>query len=75
MSTYARELVDQLLPAAWDLEFAYGMTNPAAPDPDMPRAAAAPAHSGTLIAHLADIHTGWKTAPLTEDGRRALLMR
>ena len=75
MSTYTRELVEQLLPAAWDPEFAYGMANPAAPDPDMPRAAADKAHSNTLYAHLADIHTGWATAPLTPAERRALLMR
>jgi DNA-directed RNA polymerase specialized sigma24 family protein len=60
---------------AWDPEFAYGMANPAAPDPDMPRAAADKAHSNTLYAHLADIHTGWATAPLTLAERRALLMR
>jgi DNA-directed RNA polymerase specialized sigma24 family protein len=75
MSTYTRELVEQLLPAAWDPEFAYGMANPAAPDPDMPHAAADKAHSNTLYAHLADIHTGWATAPLTAVERRALLMR
>lgn len=75
MSTYTRELVEQLLPAVWDTGFAYGMENPSAPDPDMPRAAADPAHSGTLYAHLADIHTGWMCAPLTEPERRALVMR
>lgn len=75
MSTYTRELVEQLLPAAWDSEFAYGMANPTAPDPDMPRAAADKAHGSTLYAHLVDIHTGWTQAPLTPAERRALLMR
>lgn len=75
MSTYTRELVEQLLPAAWDSEFAYGMANPAAPDPDMPKAATDKAHGSTLYAHLADIHTGWTRAPLTLTERRALLMR
>lgn len=41
----------------------------------MPRVAADPAHAGTLYAHLADIHTGWTCAPLTEPERRALVMR
>lgn len=75
MTTYTRELVEQLLPAVWDHDFAYGMDNPTAPDPDMPRAAADPAHAGTLYAHLADIHTGWKIAPLTDAERRVLVMR
>lgn len=75
MSTYTRELVEQLLPAAWDAKFAYGMADPAAPDPDMPRATVDKAHSNTLYAHLADIHTGWTDAPLTRAERRALLMR
>jgi len=75
MSTYTRELVEQLLPTVWDHHSAYGITNPAAPDPDMPSAAADPAHSGTLYAHLADVHTGWTEAPLTIAERRALLMR
>lgn len=75
MSTYTRELVEQLLPAAWDPYFAYGMADPAAPDPDMPRTTADKAHSNTLYAHIADIHTGWNEAPLTPAERRALLMR
>jgi len=75
VSTYTRELVEQLLPAVWDTGFAYGIDNPTAPDPYMPRAAADPAHAGTLYAHLADIHTGRKAAPLTEPERRALVMR
>ena len=75
MSVYTRELVEHLLPAVWDQGYAYGMTNPGAPDPDMPRATVDPAHTGTLYAHLADIHTGWKRTPLTHRERRALVMR
>ena len=75
MSTYTRDLVEQLLPAVWDTGVAFGMENPAAPDPDMPRATADHAHAGTLYAHLADIHTGWRTAPLSDPERRALIMR
>jgi DNA-directed RNA polymerase specialized sigma24 family protein len=75
MSTYTRELVEQLLPAVWDHSLAYGMDNPAVPDPDMPKAAPDKSHGNTLYAHLADIHTGWAWAPLTSAERRALLLR
>lgn len=75
MSAYTRELVEQLLPAVWDSSFAYGMANPTAPDPDMPKANLDKAHGNTLCAHLADIRAGWTRAnlPLTE--RRALYLR
>jgi DNA-directed RNA polymerase specialized sigma24 family protein len=75
MSDYDRPLVEQLLPAVWDDGYAYGMENPTAPDPDMPRAPTDPAHSGTLYAHLADIKAGWAHAPLTSGERRALFLR
>lgn len=75
MSTYTRELVEQLLPAVWDSSFAYGMTNPTAPDPDMPKAHLDKAHGNTLYAHLADIRTGWQRAPLRPAERRALYLR
>jgi hypothetical protein len=75
MSTYDRRLVEHLLPAVWDSEYAYGMENPTAPDPDMPRAVSDPAHGNTLYAHIADIRSGWDRAPLRPVERRALLMR
>jgi hypothetical protein len=75
VSTYTRELVEQLLPAVWDTTFAYGMDNPTAPDPDMPKATIDPANGGTLFAHLADIRTGWARAPLNISDRRALFLR
>ncbi len=75
MTTYDRRLVETLLPAVWDSNYAYGLDTPNEPDPDMPRASIDPAHAGTLYAHLADIHTGWDNAPLTTAHRQALLMR
>ncbi|MEV4642800.1 hypothetical protein AB0J80_36210 [Actinoplanes sp. NPDC049548] len=72
---YTRELVEQLMPAVWDRDAARGMTNPTAPDPDMPRAKPNPKQSNTLYAHLADIHTAWHSAPLTLAERHALFFR
>jgi DNA-directed RNA polymerase specialized sigma24 family protein len=72
---YSRELVEQLLPAVWDSSLAFGMTNPQAPDPDMPRATIDVSHGCTLYAHLADIRSAWKHASLSLDERRALLLR
>lgn len=72
---YSRELVEQLLPAVWDRSMAYGMTNPNAPDPDMPGGAIDVSHGCTLYAHLADIKTAWKRAPLTLKEKRAVLLR
>jgi DNA-directed RNA polymerase specialized sigma24 family protein len=72
---YSRELIEQLLPAVWDSSYAFGMTNPQAPDPDMPRATIDVSHGCTLYAHLADIRTAWRKAyiPLVE--KQALLLR
>jgi DNA-directed RNA polymerase specialized sigma24 family protein len=75
MTDYDRPLVERLLPAVWDGATAYGMNNPTAPDPDMPRAQADPAHAGTLYAHLADIRIGWTKAPLKDTERKALVLR
>jgi DNA-directed RNA polymerase specialized sigma24 family protein len=75
VSTYDRPLVEQLLPAVWDSSYAYGMNDPTAPDPDMPRAAADKAHSNTLYAHLADIKAGWVKAPIPRPERQALFLR
>lgn len=75
MSTYDRPLVEQLLPAVWDSASAYGMQNPAMPDPDMPKAVADPAESNTLFAHLIDIKIGWTWAYIPLDERQTLLLR
>ncbi|MEU7570361.1 hypothetical protein [Micromonospora sp. NPDC049240] len=73
--SYTRELVEQLLPAVWDKGYAYGMRNPTAPDPDMPRAKANPKESNTLYAHLADIQSAWRRTPLTWLEARSVFMR
>ena len=73
--TYTREVVEHLLPAVWDETSGYGIRNPMTPDPDMPKAAVDKSHSGVLYAHLADIRSAWRRAPLLADERRALLLR
>ncbi|MGP3686272.1 hypothetical protein ACTVZO_16455 [Streptomyces sp. IBSNAI002] len=75
MSGYDRRLVEHLLPAVWDVEAAYGIRNPQAPDADMPRGTVDKKAAGTLFAHLADIRRGWVTAPLSLVERRAVFMR
>lgn len=52
-----------------------GMADPYAPDPDMPRMFVDPSQGNTLLAHLADIHTAWTNASLTDAERRTLFMR
>ena len=73
-AAYDRALVEALLPAVWDSQYAYGMQAENAPDADMPRGTINKATNGTLAAHLADIRTGWKRAPLTLKERRALFL-
>jgi DNA-directed RNA polymerase specialized sigma24 family protein len=75
VTAYDRRLVEHLLPAVWDVEAAYGIRNPQAPDADMPKAATDPKTASTLFAHLADIRRGWATAPLSLGERRALFLR
>ncbi|WP_282703780.1 hypothetical protein [Streptomyces sp. CC219B] len=75
MSGYDRRLVEHLLPAVWDVEAAYGIRNPTAPDADMPKGTVDKKSAGVLFAHLADIRQGWKTAPLSLGERRVLFMR
>lgn len=72
---YDRSLVEQLLPAVWDQEFAWGMKIEDAPDADMPRAATDPSKSGTLYAHLADVRSAWRKTKLTKKERRAVFLR
>ncbi|MFJ7202068.1 hypothetical protein ACIQWR_00825 [Streptomyces sp. NPDC098789] len=75
MSGYDRRLVEHLLPAVWDMEAAYGIRNPTAPDADMPKGTIDKKAAGTLFAHLADIRLGWAAAPLSLGERQALLLR
>lgn len=75
MSAYTRELVEQLLPTLWNDASAFGMTDPRAADPDMPKGSSDPSKGGALYAHLADIKAAWAHTYLTVDERRALLLR
>lgn len=75
MSRYTRREVEALLPAVWDRQAAYGLQNPYAPAPDMPKAATNKAQANTLYAMLADIRTAWSKAPLTTKQRQALEYR
>ena len=74
MTTYKRPLVEQLLPAVWDQSYAFGMENPFAPDPDMPKAKPDPKVGGTIYAHLADIRNAWAKADVPQVERQALLL-
>ncbi|MEU2854109.1 hypothetical protein [Streptomyces syringium] len=75
MSGYDRKLVEHLLPAVWDVEAAYGIRNPTAPDADMPKGTVDKRAAGTLFAHLADIRRAWAAAPLSLGERQALVLR
>ncbi|GAA0967289.1 hypothetical protein [Actinocorallia libanotica] len=75
MSGYDRRLVEHLLPAVWDVEAAYGIRNPTAPDADMPKGSTNPKEGSILQAHLADIRRAWEKAPLPYVLRQALFMR
>jgi DNA-directed RNA polymerase specialized sigma24 family protein len=75
VSAYNRPLVERLVPAIWDQSFAYGMTDPQAPDPTMPRSKPDPKTGGTIYAHLADIRSAWERAELPQVERQAVLLR
>lgn len=72
---YNRLLVEQLLPAVWDQEYAYGMRNPTAPDPTMPKGTVDKKAGSSLNAHLADIRQAWKRTEIPQVERQALLLR
>lgn len=63
-----------MLPAVWDQDAAYGMKNETKPDPDMPKGHVDKKGSNFLV-HIADVRQAWKTADLTLDERRAVLLR
>jgi hypothetical protein len=72
---YQRDQVEALMPAVWDDGYAYGMTDPHAPDPDMPRGSRVVSRGTSLPAQIADVRQAWKRADLTLKQRRALFMR
>jgi len=73
--TYSEAMVEQLLPSAWDRTYAWGMQNPEAPDPDMPKSKyKSPKEATTFWTHLIDVRIAWEQAPLTMFERRAILL-
>lgn len=74
--TYTEAMVEHLLPSVWDRTYAWGMQNPEAPDPDMPKAKyKAPTEATSFWTHLIDVRMAWERAPLTMYERRAILLR
>lgn len=75
VAAYDLDLVEALLPAAWDPSYCWGLRIENAPDADMPRAAANRATGNTVAVHIADMKSAWERAFLSEKQRRALFMR
>lgn len=72
---YDRTTIEQLLPAAFDSTYAYGMTNPLKADDDMPTGYYDPSKSGNLWACIADVKTAWARAGLTRTEQRTVFAR
>jgi DNA-directed RNA polymerase specialized sigma24 family protein len=72
---YDRPEVELLLPAVWDETYAYGVRNPLAPDPDMPKVEPDVSHGNTLYAQLADVRAAWRKAEVPQVERQALFLR
>lgn len=73
---YTRELVETLVPAVWDGEYAYGLPRPdTMPDPDMPKGWTNPKEGNKHYAYIADIKTAWAKADIPLDERRAMFLR
>ncbi|TCC19985.1 sigma factor-like helix-turn-helix DNA-binding protein [Kribbella sindirgiensis] len=73
--SYDRALVEHLLPTLWDPGAVYGVPVPTAPPADMPKGSTNKKEGNVLFAHLADIRAGWFETDLTDNERRALLLR
>lgn len=71
---YDRELVEALVPGIWDEAYCYGMQVENAPDHDMPRGSTNKATGNVLAAHLADIRSAWKRAPLSLGEKQAIFL-
>jgi hypothetical protein len=72
---YDRRTVELLLPSVWDEDYAYGVKQPTAPDPDMPKSKSAKNKANTLYAMLADIRQAWRRAVIPLVERQAMFMR
>lgn len=74
MSSYTREMVQELVPTIWDRQYVWGMVDDERPDPDMPKAKGPKNAKNTLWAYLADIRVAWDRAPLSIKERQALVL-
>lgn len=64
------------MPCLWDESLAvYGISNPLAPPPDMPKATANPSHAGSHMAHMADLHRAYHVAGLSIGQKQVLFLR
>ena len=73
--SYSEGLVESLLPSVWDRTYAWGVYDPSAPDPDMPRAKyKSPKEATTFWTHLIDARRAWESAPVLMPERRALFL-
>ncbi|MGW8630636.1 sigma factor-like helix-turn-helix DNA-binding protein [Streptomyces sp. NPDC055793] len=72
---YTRATVERTLAAVFDPDAAYGMKNEQAPDADMPKGFVDKKKGSSFVVHLADVRRGWRLAELSDDEKRAALMR
>ncbi|WP_263729920.1 hypothetical protein [Cellulomonas sp. SG140] len=72
---YTPAVVETALPAIWDESMLAGVQGERGPSPDMPKASSDPSHSGTHMAHVADLRRAWRDAPLALAERRALFLK
>ena len=64
------------MPCLWDESLAvYGISNPLAPPPDMPKATANPSHAGSHMVHMADLYQAYRRAGLSLGQRQVLFLR
>ena len=64
------------MPCLWDESLVvYGIGNPTAPPPDMPKATVNPSHAYAHIAHVADLCRAYQRSGLSIGQRQVLLLR
>lgn len=73
--SYTEAQIESLLPSVWDRGYAWGIYNPQAPDPEMPKAKYKnPKDATTFWTGLIDIRRAWEHAALTMPERRAIFL-
>lgn len=71
---YTPGLIETILPALWTPSLAWAPVIEGGPEEDMPRAKSDPSHSGTHMAHYADVRAAWTHASLSLRQRQVLLL-